>query len=119
MVEKKEILQKLVERKRQLMQMNDVEFLKWAKDKFWINTGYVQDYIESEEFRWQIVDNSLKIDKDKVEFVKTYSPEAKSESYGSKIYYFGKKIGKSVEIFGGMVLIEIGLKILIEHLYFQ
>ncbi len=32
---------------------------------------------------------------------------------------FGKKIGKSVEIFGGMVLIGIGLKILIEHLYFQ
>ena len=33
--------------------------------------------------------------------------------------YFGKKIGKSVEIFGGIVLLGIGFKILIEHLYFQ
>ncbi len=33
--------------------------------------------------------------------------------------YFGKRIGKSVEIFGGIVLIGIGVKILIEHLYFQ
>ena len=33
--------------------------------------------------------------------------------------YFGKKIGKSVEIIGGIVLIGIGIKILIEHLYFQ
>ena len=33
--------------------------------------------------------------------------------------YFGKKIGKSVEIFGGIVLMGIGFKILIEHLYFQ
>jgi len=32
--------------------------------------------------------------------------------------YFGKKIGKSVEILGGIVLFGIGLKILIEHLYF-
>ncbi len=32
--------------------------------------------------------------------------------------YFGKKIGKTVEIFGGIVLIGIGLKILFEHLYF-
>ena len=32
--------------------------------------------------------------------------------------YLGKKIGKSVEIFGGIVLIGIGVKILIEHLYF-
>ena len=31
---------------------------------------------------------------------------------------FGKKLGKSVEIFGGLVLIAIGLRILIEHLYF-
>ena len=30
----------------------------------------------------------------------------------------GDKIGKSVEIFGGIVLIGIGTKILIEHLYF-
>ncbi|MCK5147112.1 manganese efflux pump [bacterium] len=33
--------------------------------------------------------------------------------------YFGKRIGRSVEIFGGIVLIGIGFKILIEHLYFQ
>jgi len=33
--------------------------------------------------------------------------------------YLGKKIGKSVEIFGGIVLIGIGVKILVEHLYFQ
>jgi len=31
---------------------------------------------------------------------------------------FGKKLGKSVEIFGGLVLIGIGIKILIEHIYF-
>jgi len=66
MMEKKEILEKLVERKKQLMQLNDVEFLKWAKDKFWINTGYVEDYIEKEEFRWEIVRNSLRIDGNKV-----------------------------------------------------
>lgn len=33
--------------------------------------------------------------------------------------YFGKKIGKSLEVFGGIVLLGIGFKILIEHLYFQ
>ena len=33
--------------------------------------------------------------------------------------YFGRKLGKPVEIFGGIVLLGIGLKILIEHLYFQ
>ncbi len=33
--------------------------------------------------------------------------------------YFGKRIGKSVEIFGGLVLFGIGIKILIEHIYFQ
>ena len=32
--------------------------------------------------------------------------------------YFGKRLGKTVEIFGGIVLIGIGTKILIEHLYF-
>ncbi len=32
--------------------------------------------------------------------------------------YFGKKLGSSVEIFGGIVLFGIGFKILIEHLYF-
>lgn len=32
--------------------------------------------------------------------------------------YFSSKLGKSVEIFGGVVLIGIGVKILIEHLYF-
>ncbi len=31
---------------------------------------------------------------------------------------FGKKMGKSVELIGGLVLIGIGLKILIEHIYF-
>jgi putative Mn2+ efflux pump MntP len=31
----------------------------------------------------------------------------------------GDKWGKSVEFFGGLVLIGIGIKILIEHLYFQ
>jgi putative Mn2+ efflux pump MntP len=31
----------------------------------------------------------------------------------------GSKLGKSVEFFGGLVLIAIGIKILIEHLYFQ
>ena len=30
--------------------------------------------------------------------------------------YFGKKFGKYVEIFGGMVLIGIGVKILLEHI---
>ena len=29
--------------------------------------------------------------------------------------YFGKRLGKAVEIFGGLVLIGIGLKILIDH----
>ncbi len=33
--------------------------------------------------------------------------------------YFGRKIGKSVEIFGGVVLIGIGVKILIQHLCLQ
>jgi putative Mn2+ efflux pump MntP len=33
--------------------------------------------------------------------------------------YLGKRIGKSVEILGGIVLISIGTKILIEHLYFH
>lgn len=32
---------------------------------------------------------------------------------------FGNKLGKSIEFFGGIVLIGIGVKILIEHLYFQ
>lgn len=32
---------------------------------------------------------------------------------------FGDKLGKSVEFFGGIVLIGIGVKILIEHIYFQ
>jgi len=32
--------------------------------------------------------------------------------------YFSKRVGKSIEIFGGIVLIGIGFKILIEHLYF-
>jgi putative Mn2+ efflux pump MntP len=35
--------------------------------------------------------------------------------------YLGKKIGekinKSIEVFGGLVLISLGVKILIEHLY--
>lgn len=31
----------------------------------------------------------------------------------------GSKLGKPVEFFGGLVLIAIGIKILIEHLYFQ
>lgn len=31
----------------------------------------------------------------------------------------GNKLGKSVEFLGGLVLIGIGIKILIEHLYFQ
>jgi putative Mn2+ efflux pump MntP len=31
---------------------------------------------------------------------------------------FGKRLGKSVEIFGGLVLIGIGVKILFEHIYF-
>ncbi len=31
---------------------------------------------------------------------------------------FGKKLGSSIEIFGGIVLLGIGIKILIEHLYF-
>jgi len=33
--------------------------------------------------------------------------------------YFGKRIRKSAEIIGGIVLLGIGFKILIEHLYFQ
>ena len=33
--------------------------------------------------------------------------------------YFGSKAGKSATIVGGLVLIGIGTKILIEHLYFQ
>ena len=33
--------------------------------------------------------------------------------------YFGKSSGRTVEIFGGIILIGIGVKILIEHLYFQ
>ena len=33
--------------------------------------------------------------------------------------YFGKQLGRSVEVFGGIVLIGMGIKILIEHLYFQ
>ena len=33
--------------------------------------------------------------------------------------YLGKKVGKSATIIGGLVLIGIGIKILIEHLYFQ
>lgn len=33
--------------------------------------------------------------------------------------YLGKKVGKSATIIGGIVLIGIGIKILIEHLYFQ
>jgi len=33
--------------------------------------------------------------------------------------YFGKRIRRSAEIFGGIVLLGIGFKILIEHLYFQ
>lgn len=32
--------------------------------------------------------------------------------------YLGKKVGKSATIVGGLVLIGIGIKILIEHLYF-
>lgn len=32
--------------------------------------------------------------------------------------YIGKRFGKYIEIFGGIVLIGIGAKILIEHLYF-
>jgi len=33
--------------------------------------------------------------------------------------YLGRRVGKSATIIGGMVLIGIGTKILIEHLYFQ
>jgi len=33
--------------------------------------------------------------------------------------YIGKKAGKYIEIFGGIVLIGIGVKILIEHIYFN
>ncbi len=33
--------------------------------------------------------------------------------------YYGKKLGKKMEILGGIILIGIGFKILIEHLYFQ
>ena len=32
---------------------------------------------------------------------------------------FGDKLGKSIEFFGGLVLIGIGVKILFEHIYFQ
>lgn len=32
--------------------------------------------------------------------------------------YIGKRLGKAVEVFGGIVLIGIGTKILIEHLWF-
>jgi len=32
---------------------------------------------------------------------------------------FGKKLGKSVEVIGGIVLFGIGLKILLEHLFFS
>ncbi|NPA45104.1 MAG: manganese efflux pump [Chlorobi bacterium] len=32
--------------------------------------------------------------------------------------FLGKRVGKYIEIIGGIVLISIGLKILIEHLYF-
>ena len=33
--------------------------------------------------------------------------------------FFGKKLGKSVEIIGGIVLFGLGLKILMEHLFFS
>lgn len=33
--------------------------------------------------------------------------------------FLGVKFGKSSEIFGGLVLIGIGIKVLLEHLYFQ
>ncbi len=33
--------------------------------------------------------------------------------------FIGVRFGKYIEIFGGLVLISIGVKILIEHLYFQ
>ncbi|MFH0999216.1 MAG: manganese efflux pump [Bacteroidota bacterium] len=33
--------------------------------------------------------------------------------------YYGKKLGKKMEIVGGLILIGIGFKILIEHIYFQ
>ena len=33
--------------------------------------------------------------------------------------FIGARFGKYIEIFGGLVLISIGVKILIEHLYFQ
>lgn len=33
--------------------------------------------------------------------------------------YYGQKLGSKMEILGGLILIGIGFKILIEHLYFQ
>ena len=33
--------------------------------------------------------------------------------------YYGKKLGKKMEILGGIILIGIGMKILIEHIFFQ
>lgn len=33
--------------------------------------------------------------------------------------YYGKKLGSKMEIIGGLILIGIGIKILIEHLFFQ
>ncbi|MCD6091156.1 MAG: manganese efflux pump [Bacteroidales bacterium] len=33
--------------------------------------------------------------------------------------YYGNKLGKKMEFLGGIILIGIGIKILIEHLYFQ
>jgi len=33
--------------------------------------------------------------------------------------YLGKRVGKYVEIFGGIVLVGIGIKILVEHIYFH
>ncbi len=33
--------------------------------------------------------------------------------------YYGEKLGRKMEILGGIILILIGIKILIEHLYFQ
>ena len=33
--------------------------------------------------------------------------------------YYGKRLGSKMEFLGGVILIGIGIKILIEHLYFQ
>jgi len=33
--------------------------------------------------------------------------------------YYGKNLGSRMELFGGIILMAIGIKILIEHLYFQ